>query len=66
MHDVIPLERQVEDLTKLVGLLFRKVALLQEELKDVDRARIVDAQTRDEPMRKFDWDALLARPRAPM
>jgi hypothetical protein len=44
MYDVIPLERQVEDLTKLVGLLFRKVALLQEELKDVDRARIVDAQ----------------------
>jgi hypothetical protein len=66
MQDSISLERQVEDLTKLVGLLFRKVALLQEELKDVDRARIVDAQTRDEPMRTFDWDALLARPRAPM
>lgn len=44
MHDVIPLEQQVEDLTKLVGLLFRKVALLQEELKEVDRARILDAQ----------------------
>jgi hypothetical protein len=44
MHDVIPLERQVEDLTKLVGLLFRKVALLQQELTDLDRARILDAQ----------------------
>ena len=44
MHDVIPLERQVEDLTKLVGLLFRKVALLQQEVTELDRARILDAQ----------------------
>ena len=44
MHDVIPLERQVEDLTKLVGLLFRKVALLQQEITELDRARILDAQ----------------------
>ena len=44
MHDVIPLEQQVEDLTKLVGLLFRKVALLQQEVTELDRARIIDAQ----------------------
>lgn len=44
MHDVIPLERQVEDLTKLVGLLFRKVALIQQEVTELDRARILDAQ----------------------
>lgn len=44
MHDVIPLEQQVEDLTKLVGLLFRKVALLQQEVTELDRARILDAQ----------------------
>jgi hypothetical protein len=44
MYDVIPLERQVEDLTKLVGLLFRKVALLQQEVTELDRARILDAQ----------------------
>ncbi len=44
MHDVIPLERQVEDLTKLVGLLFRKVALLQKELTEMDRNRIISQQ----------------------
>lgn len=44
MQESVSLERQVEDLTKLVGLLFRKVALLQQELTELDRARILDAQ----------------------